>query len=65
MRGDEFATRALAGQPGLGVVFASGYESVQRSVVRGPLANAVFILKPYDDQTLERALQAAKSSGCA
>ena len=60
MRGDELAARALAGQPGLGVVFASGYESVQRFVVRGPLANAVFLLKPYDDQALERALQSAK-----
>jgi PAS domain S-box-containing protein len=62
IRGDELAARALARHPGLGVVFASGYDSAQRPVARGPLAQAVFLLKPYDDRALERALQTAKRS---
>ena len=65
MRGDELAIRVLADRPGLGIVFASGHDSAQRSLGGGELAAAVFLLKPYDDRALETALHTAVRSASA
>jgi len=60
--GDALALRARERHPGLGVVFSTGNQLAQRTLARGPLADAAFLLKPYDDRTLERALHAARAA---
>jgi CheY-like chemotaxis protein len=57
LRGDELAVRALGQQPGLGVVFASGYETLPNTGARELLTGAVLLRKPYDEQGIANALE--------
>jgi FixJ family two-component response regulator len=61
MRGDEIASRAVKRQPGLRVIFATGYEAPPRTVYQDGLHNAVLLQKPYDEQQIATALKAATS----
>ena len=61
MRGDEIASRAVKQQPGLRVIFATGYEAPPRIVYQDGLHNAVLLQKPYDEQQIATALKAATS----
>ena len=54
--GDDFAQRALALFPGLGVVFASG-EAV--GLPDASVQDAVYLVKPYTPADLERAIEQA------
>ncbi|MGE0259097.1 MAG: response regulator, partial [Alphaproteobacteria bacterium] len=55
--GDQLARRALDQQPGLGIVFASGYNALPSSTDR--LDRAVMLQKPYDRRRLVEALNSA------
>jgi signal transduction histidine kinase len=57
--GDELAVRAVGQQPGLRVVFASGYETLPATLSRETLSSAVLLRKPYDEQSVADALKAA------
>jgi FixJ family two-component response regulator len=52
------AAQALSQQPGLGIVFATGYESIPKGE-RQKLAGAVLLQKPYGEQQIADALNAA------
>jgi len=53
--GDELAATAVARQPGLGIVFASGYDRLPN---RGEaLKEAMLLQKPYDESALADALK--------
>jgi CheY-like chemotaxis protein len=60
--GDELAGQAIARQPGLRIVFASGYEVLPNEGGREGLAGAVLLQKPYIESSLSQALQAAMSA---
>jgi PAS domain S-box-containing protein len=55
MPGDEIAARAVKQQPGLRVVFATGYDSRPSTARR----SAVMLQKPYNEQQIASALRAA------
>ena len=57
--GDELAVRAVGQQPGLGVVFASGYDALPNRAAREGLTAAVLLRKPYDERAVAYALNAA------
>jgi DNA-binding NtrC family response regulator len=59
MSGDELAVRALKQQPGLGVVVASGYETLPSTANRPELRHAVALRKPYNEAALAGALRSA------
>jgi len=56
LSGDDLAHRAVAVQPGLHVVFATGAAA---AVPDAALPRAVFVIKPYDEADLKRALASA------
>jgi PAS domain S-box-containing protein len=56
MPGDAVAVEALARQPDLGIVFASGYDRVPGR--DEALKNALLLQKPYDETALAEALNA-------
>jgi CheY-like chemotaxis protein len=58
MGGSELVAHAAARRPALRVGVASGY-TVPAYASDNPLARAVFLRKPYDDETLDKALQTA------
>ena len=60
--GDELAARAVAQQPALRIVFASGYKVLPNTGAREGLAGAVLLQKPYIELSLSQALQAAMSA---
>jgi PAS domain S-box-containing protein len=55
MAGDELAARAIVQQPGLGIIFASGYDRVPSR--DAALKDAMLLQKPYDESALAEALQ--------
>jgi CheY-like chemotaxis protein len=57
--GSDLAVEAIRRQPGLRIVFASGYETLPPSAGRDLLAGAVMLSKPYDQEALAHALAAA------
>jgi CheY-like chemotaxis protein len=59
LAGDELAAQAIARQPRLRVVFASGYEVLPKSDAREELAGAILLQKPYNERGLADALNAA------
>ena len=59
LAGDELAVRAIARQPGLRVVFASGYEVLPKKGAREELSRAVLLQKPYNERGIADALKAA------
>ena len=61
MSGEEIAERAVERQPGLRVVFATGYECPPMAA-RDGLQGAVTLQKPYDEQGIATALRTAMSS---
>jgi CheY-like chemotaxis protein len=56
MSGDELAATAVARQPGLGIIFASGYDRVPNR--DDALKDAMLLQKPYDETALADALNA-------
>ena len=65
LAGDELASRAIARQPGLRIVFASGYEVLPNRDAREGLAGAVLLQKPYNERGITDALNAATASARA
>jgi CheY-like chemotaxis protein len=57
LAGDELAARAIGQQPGLRIIFASGYET-QIARGRRELTDVVLLQKPYNQQRLADALKA-------
>ena len=57
LRGCELAARLVAEQPGLGVVFTSGYDDDDRLIDRFP--GSTFLQKPFTLQELSAAVAAA------
>jgi signal transduction histidine kinase/DNA-binding response OmpR family regulator len=60
--GDELAVQAIARQPELRVVFASGYEVLPKREGREELAGAVLLQKPYNERGIVDALDAVMSA---
>jgi PAS domain S-box-containing protein len=54
MSGEEIAASAVKQQPGLRVIFATGYEPAQ--TIGGGLKGAVFLQKPYDEGQIANAI---------
>jgi CheY-like chemotaxis protein len=63
--GEELAARAVRQHPGLRVVFASGYEALPQTTQREELRGAVLLRKPYDVESLAKALSTATASARA
>jgi CheY-like chemotaxis protein len=59
LSGDELAMRAVALQPGLRVIFASGYDELPDGRKPEVLAEAKMLRKPYDREQMEALLDAA------
>ncbi|WP_442807520.1 response regulator [Trinickia soli] len=59
LSGDELAMRALALQPGLRVIFATGYDALPDDSDHQALAGAMLLRKPYNKERIEDALNAA------
>ena len=59
LSGDELAMRAVALQPGLRVIFASGYDELPDGRKPEALAEATMLRKPYDREQMEALLDAA------
>jgi FixJ family two-component response regulator len=59
--GDELAARAVARQPGLHIIIASGYNALPASADHTALAHAVMLPKPFNEQRLVEALATAPS----
>jgi CheY-like chemotaxis protein len=55
MSGDELAATAIAHRPGLGIIFASGYDRVPNR--DDALKDAMLLQKPYDESALADALK--------
>jgi CheY-like chemotaxis protein len=55
MAGDALAAEAVARQPGLGIIFASGYDRVPSR--DAALKDALLLQKPYDESALAEALR--------
>jgi CheY-like chemotaxis protein len=60
--GEEVAARAVKQQPGLAVVFATGYGVLPNTIRSDELRGAVMLQKPYDDQKIAAALKIALST---
>jgi len=58
--GDELAARAVRAQPGLRVIFASGYGTLP-DMSRQGLTGAALLQKPYDERSVADALKAVLS----
>jgi CheY-like chemotaxis protein len=63
LAGDELARQAVAQNPGLRVVFASGYDALPERAARAGFTGAVMLRKPYDEGKLADALEAADKVG--
>jgi CheY-like chemotaxis protein len=61
LAGDELAARAIGQQPGLRIIFASGYETPKAGRPR-ELMDPVQLQKPYNEQRLADALKAPVST---
>jgi CheY-like chemotaxis protein len=61
MSGEEIAAHAIKQQPGLRVIFATGYGRLSSSARQNGLQGAVVLQKPYDQQNMETALRTATS----
>ena len=59
LSGDELAMRALALQPGLRVIFATGYDALPDDSNHQALAGAMLLRKPYNKERIEEAMNAA------
>ena len=59
MSGEEVAVRAVKQQPGLRVIFATGYASLPSTARRDGLQGAVMLQKPYTEQHIAAALRTA------
>lgn len=57
--GQEVASRAVKRQPGLAVVFATGYAVPDSDLRNDGLDGTVMLQKPYDEQKIETALETA------
>ena len=60
--GDELAAQAIARQPELRIVFASGYEVLPKREGREELAGAVLLQKPENERGIVDALDAVMSA---
>jgi len=58
LSGDALAMRAIALQPGLRVIFASGYDSLPEGS-EAALSDATLLRKPYNRERMEEAIDAA------
>jgi PAS domain S-box-containing protein len=65
LSGDELAMRAVAMQPGLRVIFASGYDELPDQSKARALTGAVLLRKPYKREHMEEALSAAMAERLA
>ena len=59
MSGEEAAAQAVKQQPGLRVIFATGYGQLSSAARQNGLQGAVVLQKPYDQHNMEAALRAA------
>ena len=62
LAGDELAERAMDIQPGLRVVFASGYATLPNAKAQNAMVGAVMVQKPYNEQSIAKALNAVLAS---
>jgi PAS domain S-box-containing protein len=65
LSGDELAMRALALQPGLRVIFATGYDALPEDSDHQALAGAMLLRKPYNKERIEEAMNAAMAARLA
>ena len=65
LSGDELAMRALALQPGLRVIFATGYDALPEDSDHRALAGAMLLRKPYNKERIEEAMNAAMAARLA
>ncbi len=65
LSGDELAMRALALQPGLRVIFATGYDALPDDSDHQALAGAMLLRKPYNKERIEEAMNAAMAARLA
>ena len=65
LSGDELAMRALALQPGLRVIFATGYDALPGGSDHQALADAMLLRKPYNKERIEEAMNAAMAARLA
>jgi PAS domain S-box-containing protein len=65
LSGDELAMRALALQPGLRVIFATGYDALPEDSNHQALAGAMLLRKPYNKERIEEAMNAAMAARLA
>lgn len=65
LSGDELAMRALALQPGLRVIFATGYDALPEDSDHQALAGAMLLRKPYNKDRIEEAMNAAMAARLA
>jgi CheY-like chemotaxis protein len=61
MSGEEIAIRAIRQQPGLRIIFATGYEAPLKAARQDGLQGAVILRKPYNEQAIATALETATS----
>ena len=59
MSGEDLARRAAQRRPGLGVVFATGYQMAPGAGRHTELPGAVVLQKPYDERSIGAALKEA------
>jgi CheY-like chemotaxis protein len=65
LSGDELAMRALSLQPGLRVIFATGYDALPEDSDHQALAGAMLLRKPYNKERIEEAMNAAMAARLA
>ena len=65
LSGDELAMRALALQPGLRVIFATGYDALPEDSDHQALAGAMLLRKPYNKERIEDAMNSAMAARLA
>ncbi|WP_206957476.1 response regulator [Trinickia acidisoli] len=65
LSGDELAMRAIALQPGLRVIFATGYDALPDDSDHQALAGAMLLRKPYNKERIEEAMNAAMAARLA
>ena len=62
MSGEDLAQRAAQRRPGLGVVFATGYQMAPGAGRHTALQGAVVLQKPYDERSIGSALKKAMAA---
>ncbi len=65
LSGDELAMRALALQPGLRVIFATGYDALPEDSDHQALAGTMLLRKPYNQERIEEAMKSAMAARLA